>query len=620
MAQQVSRRSFISGAAAGTAALAAAGTATAFAATPGADHATADNAIVDDTPAIDYLAWVGEAPTISEDQISNTVEADIVVVGGGNAGCMCACAAAEEGASVVVIESQAQDSIFYYGLHDIASINSQFALDQGVDPIKKSAFIAEYQRRNNNRTDPRLIKKFVDNSGELVDWLVANSPAEVADKVYVHNLDTNQAYFDNGGDTNGFKCWRGSIQIDFNGAAATMVEQAESQGAKWFWQTTGVVLTTEETTGTVCVDSTDENGVLTSTETEVPQTKVTGVIAQDVDGNYIKFVANKAVVLACGDYGANPKMYAALQDEQRNLFQAHGLSTDNMTCAMFGRDGSGIKMGMWVGGSMDPVTRTLVSPQVMYSSDTYSTNLLRWGAGFQGGQNPWGSPFMWVDASGHRFTDETFMGVFGQLMRAERNKPGRYYAIFDSKYAEQIAAMAPEHFGMPIGDGDYFDFDSTFASWVERGAEGGEVDEGNTVCAWGAQSLDELFEYMGLSDDVKATTKATIDTYNGFCETGEDEDFGRDPNTLLSISEPPFYAIMSVEEKPMVGTCALNGLVIDENQAVLDKNYDPIPGLYATGNNSGGRFAVQYSTPMPGLTLGLAMTLGRVLGKELAAK
>ena len=366
-------------------------------------------------------------------------------------------------------------------------------------------------------------------------------------------------------------------------------------------------------------DSTDENGVLTSAPVEVPQTKVTGVIAQDANGSYIKFVANKAVVLAGGDYGANPRMYAALQDEQRELFLSHGLSTDDMTCAMFGRDGSGIKMGMWVGGSMDPVTRTLVSPQVMYSSDVYATNLLRWGAGFSGGQNPWGSPFMWVDSTGRRFTDETFMGIFGQLMRAERNKPGRYYAIFDSKYAEQISKMAPEHFGMPIGDGDYFDFDSTFASWVERGAEGGEVD-GGTVCAWGAQSLDELFKYMGLSDEMKAATQATIDTYNGYCEAGEDEDFGRDPKTLLAIDQPPFYAIMSVEEKPMVGTCALNGLVIDENQAVLDKNYDPIPGLYATGNNSGGRFAVQYSTPMPGLTLGMAMTLGRVLGKELAAK
>ncbi len=613
MSQQVSRRSFIAGAATGTAALAAsAGVSAAF-----ADDTAADAS----TPAIDYLAWVGEAPVIGDDQISDTVEADIVVMGGGNAGCMCACAAAEAGATVAVIESQAEDSIFYYGLHDIASINSQYVLDQGVEPIKKSAFIAEYQRRNNNRTDPRLIKKFVDNSGELVDWLVANSPEEVTEKVFVHNLDTNEAYFNDGADTNGFKCWRGSIQLNFNGAAPTLIEQAESQGAKWYWETTGVVLTTEETTATVEQDSTDENGVLSTAEVEVPQTKVTGVIAQDADGNYIKFVAKKGVVLAGGDYGANPQMYVALQDEQRSLFQAHGLSTDDMTCAMFGRDGSGIKMGMWVGASMDPVTRTLVSPQVRYSSETYATNLLRWGAGFQGGENPWGSPFMWVDAKGRRFTDETFMGVFGQLMRAERNKPGRYYAIFDSKYAEQISAMAPEHFGMPVGrSGDYFDFDSTFASWVERGAEGGEVDEGGTVCSWGAQTLDELFDYMGLSDEVRATTQATIDTYNGYCEAGEDEDFGRDPKTLLSISEPPFYAIMSVEEKPMVGTCALNGLVIDENQAVLDKNYDPIPGLYATGNNSGGRFAVQYTTPMPGLTLGMAMTLGRVLGKELAAK
>ena len=86
------------------------------------------------------------------------------------------------------------------------------------------------------------------------------------------------------------------------------------------------------------------------------------------------------------------------------------------------------------------------------------------------------------------------------------------------------------------------------------------------------------------------------------------------------MNKPPYYAIMSVDEKPMVGTVTLNGLVIDDKQRVLDKRYNPIVGLYATGNNSGGRFAVQYSTPMPGLTLGMAMTLGRVLGKELAAK
>ncbi len=75
----------------------------------------------------------------------------------------------------------------------------------------------------------------------------------------------------------------------------------------------------------------------------------------------------------------------------------------------------------------------------------------------------------------------------------------------------------------------------------------------------------------------------------------------------------------SVEEKPMLGTVALNGLVIDDDQRVLDKNYNPIFGLYASGNNSGGRFAVQYSTAISGLTLGMAMTLGRVLGKATKA-
>ena len=596
----VSRRSFIAGAGAAGAAAVAVSASAALAATPGAEHASANNAVADGTPAIDYLAWVGEAPVIADDQIAQTVEADIVVVGGGNAGVMCACAAAEEGATVAVIESQPKDGIFYYGLHDIASVNSNFVLERGVEPIKKSAFIAEYQRRNMNRTDPRLVKKFVDNSGEMVDWLVANSPAEVADAVYIHNQDTNNAYFANGADTNGFKCWRGSVQVNFNGAAATLIEQAESQGATWYWETTGVVLVTEET----------NDG----------KTRVTGVIAQGPDGTYTKFVARKGTVLACGDYGANPAMYAALQDEQRALYQSHGLPTEGMTCAMFGRDGSGIKMGMWAGGSMDPVTRTLVSPQVMFMSENYPTNLLRWGAGFQGGQNPWGSPFMWVDETGRRFTDETFMGIFGQLMRAERMKPGAYYAVFDSTYADQIDAMAPEHFGMPIGDGDYFDFDGTFAGWLERGPEGGEMDENGEVCAWGAQSLEELFDYMGLSDEQKGAFAAEIEKYNGYCEAGDDEDFGRDPKTLFPVSTPPFFAIKSVEEKPMVGTCTLNGLVIDENQAVLDKDYDPIEGLYATGNNSGGRFAVQYSTPMPGLTLGMAMTLGRVLGKELAAK
>ena len=57
---------------------------------------------------------------------------------------------------------------------------------------------------------------------------------------------------------------------------------------------------------------------------------------------------------------------------------------------------------------------------------------------------------------------------------------------------------------------------------------------------------------------------------------------------------------------------------VREDQAVIDSNYNPIVNLYAVGNSSGGKFSNHYSTPMQGLTLGIAMTLGRVLGKQLA--
>ena len=124
---------------------------------------------------------------------------------------------------------------------------------------------------------------------------------------------------------------------------------------------------------------------------------------------------------------------------------------------------------------------------------------------------------------------------------------------------------------------------------------------------------------MGFDDEQKSKAHAAIDRYNELCAAGEDSDFGRDPKLMLPIDEPPFYGIIQVQEKPAIGTCTLNGLVVDHTQHVLDKNYNPIVGLYASGNNSGGRFGTHYSTSLQGLSLGFALTLGRVLGKQLAS-
>lgn len=623
------RRNFIVGAgvAAGMAAAAATGVGTgaqgdgaahtALAATSGADQASILASSVERaTYAPD---WLGEEPQIDDAQITKTVTADIVVMGGGNAGSMCAFAAAEEGSTVAVIEQQEEDSVFYYGLHDIASLNSQMALDLGVDPIDPTDFLIEFQRRAHNRTNPRLVKQFADNSGEMIDWLAANLDPEVAEQIVVDtSAQDYAAYEEMGREVNGFKCWFGTLQVNYNAGAAGLIAKAD--GATWYWGHTGVKVEVERGTATQRAERTASDGTVEFYDAEVPHTVARSVIATDPDGNYVRFVANKAVVLAGGDYGGNAAMYADLQDEKRWLWRSHGLDISQMRCAGFGRDGSGIKMALWAGGTMDPNVRCLVDPQVMFASDTYASNVLRWGASFQPAENPWGAPFVWFDQTGRRFTDECFMGVFGQRMRAERSRPGRYYVIFDSHWKELMSREAPEHFAQPMGKPGNFNLEETFDAWLERGAQGAETNEGDTVSAWAAQTLDELLLYMPLEDDVRGNIKAEIERYNEFCANGKDEDFGRDPKMLLPVDQGPFFGFYCVEERPMTGTCTLNGVNIDENQAVLDENYNPIENLYATGNNSGGRFAIEYSAPMSGLTIGFAMTLGRILGKRLAGE
>jgi len=575
-----------------------------------------------------YPVWLGEPPVISDDKIVKTVEVDIVVVGGGNAGSMCAMAAAEKGGvTVAVIESQTKDKISYYGLHDIAHINSQYCMSRGIPKVKACEFVAEWQRRTGNRSDPRLMKKFAENSGELVDWLMTYAPKEVLDGVtIITGLDskarqTNTRYYELGGEINKYRCFQGSINMNYNKAAPTYIARAEKQGATWYWQHKGVVLITETSSVVEKKESWDENGKLIMKDTQVPQIIVKGVVAQNAKGQYIRFLARKAVVLSGGGYGGNPAMYRALQDEQRETWESHGLDTSNMHTSGFGRDGSAIKMGLWAGGYVDPGSRIALIPQVMFSPDDWKlpSNICSWG-GPAGGT----TPQIWVDSKGKRFHDESFMGVFGSVYRTARMKPQRFFGFFDYGHFEELKSrIAPEHFA-----GTRVTLE-TLNSWVERGALGAEAMGGppgipaqkrQAVAGWGAKTLDELFNYMGFDDKMKSTLKAEIERYNKFCEKGEDEDFGKDSKLLLPINQGPFFGVFCMPEHPMTGTVTLNGLMVNEEQAVIDKNYNPIMNLYAVGNSSGGKFSNYLVTPMNGIPLGTAMTMGRVLGKELAAK
>jgi len=100
-----------------------------------------------------------------------------------------------------------------------------------------------------------------------------------------------------------------------------------------------------------------------------------------------------------------------------------------------------------------------------------------------------------------------------------------------------------------------------------------------------ASSLDEIAEWIGTKPD---TLKQTVSQYNTYCKNGYDDDFLKDPQFLLPINTPPYYAF-----KGFSGVDTFNGgLRINHRQEVLNKKLYPIKGLFAAGVVAGGWCAI----------------------------
>lgn len=207
-------------------------------------------------------------------------------------------------------------------------------------------------------------------------------------------------------------------------------------------------------------------------------------------------------------------------------------------------------------------------------------------------------PFLKVNLKGERFCNES--GPYEFMLHSMEMQPGHTYCdIFDAnnkQYTEQFQEVGCCRL-WPFDNGAISnrDYDSCWQSNEEL------IEKGYIIKA---DTLEELAKGLNIPED---TFVETVKRYNELCAKGKDEDYGKAPHRLTPVDTAPFYGVRTVAWH----LTTLDGIRINTNMQVIDKNGDPIEGLYATGDCSGGFFANNYPNLFTGLACGRTMTFAR---------
>lgn len=302
---------------------------------------------------------------------------------------------------------------------------------------------------------------------------------------------------------------------------------------------------------------------------------VTGLIATNDNGEYVHYEAAKGVIVCSGSYGGNEEMldtfcpdWLAKYAKTYNSYNARASETCPVTTDEKMDDGTGHKMMCWAGAVMEQI-----DPPV---NSWYGTGYYWW-------------PFLSVDVNGKRFMNETGSWLCSTNLLAELPE--------GSNYCWQIRPTNDFEMPMTIPTGVPFEV------WDEIVKTSYEYYEEDTI------------EALAKAIDIDPETLiATINRYNELCEQGFDEDWGKLPKYLDPIDDPPYLAV-----KASINFYATaNGVKCNNQLQVLDKDWKPIPNLYAAGNCVGWRMGSGYQDVVPGLCNALALVHGFFAGKNCA--
>ncbi|WP_417134715.1 FAD-dependent oxidoreductase [Rubneribacter badeniensis] len=461
----------------------------------------------------------------------NTYEHEIVVVGAGVAGVSAVMAAAEEGADVALLQKQDAPS---------SSGNMAASVAPDVSEAGKSALVSFLITLSNHRSKRELVQAWVDNSYAAITWFADKAAAAGA------NVDEDEPDAERTIEVNGYSVHLHAntyFGLGHDEVVKALADTMETLGATCYYECPAVQLVQ------------DESG------------RVAGVVVENPDGGYDVHKASKGVVLATGSYESDEEMVAYYSPDSVVL-----------GTGMPGRDGDGHKMGMWVGGQMEP------APHAMMVHDWRVCRA--------------DAPFLMVNYAGERFMCEgPLQGYINKYLRPFIKEAGDVahtaFTLVDAKWRDQAAAWQKDDPSIDVHNVTWYFEGETWADCVK--AMESDPDAGWTVDP--------------------GAVEATVARYNELCAKGEDDDFGKNPKYLQALDTPPFAII----PRNFDGSLPMGGIIVDADNRVLDAQDEPIEGLYAVGNTAGPFYGgTDYPMDVLGLSIGRAITNGYCVGKHLA--
>ena len=488
----------------------------------------------------------------------STVDADIVIVGAGGAGMTAAITAAEEGKSVVILESQSMvggNSVRATGGMNAGKTvyqdENEFGEAAGVEKTLKTAAEkyadnetitalaktvseqwAEYQANptgyfdsvelmeldtmvgGKGINDPELVETLCSNSADAIDWLDEHG-------ITLHNVSS----------FGGASVKRIHRPVNDEGKVVSvgsymiplLQENCEKAGVKMMLDTTATEILT------------DANGAAVGV-------KATGSTGETVTVNA------KAVVLTTGGFGANLDMVVEYKPELKGF----------MTTNAAGAQGQGIEMATAIGAGTVDMDQIQIHPTVEANTAALITEGLR------------GDGAVLINAEGKRFIDE--VGTRDVVSAAEIAQTGSYsWLVVDQAMVDASSVIQ------------------------------GYIKKGYTVTG---ETYEELGKAMGVDE---AAFAETMNTWNGYVDAKNDPDFGR-TSFANKLDTAPYYAI-----KVTAGVHhTMGGLTINTNTEVLKEDGSVIPGLFAAGEVTGG---VHGANRLGGNAVADFTVFGRIAGK-----